>query len=104
MFTEKEVELLQKWATADGDILLDITPQYINNQITDAIRRANKQGENIPHWTAYQLRHTAFTENVKQYGVELAAKLAGHANLDMARIYDHSTEDMLLALAEKRKG
>ena len=102
VFTEKEVAILQKWANKEGDVLFNVSPQFINHSIAKAIKKAERRGEIIPHWTAYQLRHAAFTANVKKYGVEVAAKLAGHANLNMAKIYDHSTEDILLTLAENR--
>ena len=108
VFTPEEQEILKKWITEEDDLLFRTkfnAPCRYNNlkdAINAAIKRANEAGENIPHWTSYQLRHTAFTENVKKYGVDIASKLAGHANINMARVYDHSTESILIELAQKR--
>lgn len=108
VFDTEEQRILQKWIREDDDVLFrtkNNTPcSYIalKEALESALKRAKKAGEEIPHWTLYQLRHTAFTENVKKYGVEVASKLAGHANFDMARMYDHSTEDILISLAQKR--
>lgn len=101
VFTESEVEILQRWITEE-DVIFNSTARYLSVVVSKAIKRANQNGENIPKWTPYQLRHSAFTRNVEKYGVEIAAKLAGHSSLNMARIYDHSTEGILLKLAEQR--
>ena len=101
VFTEKEVEILQRWIT-DDDLIFKLNAHSLSVIVSKAIKKANENGENIPKWTPYQLRHAAFTENVEKYGVEVAAKLAGHSSLNMAKIYDHSTEGILLKLAELR--
>ena len=109
VFNQKEQDILKKWIKEDSEVLfytIQKTPVRELNlvySITTAINLANKNGENIPSWTAYQLRHAAFTENVEKYGVEIASKLAGHANLNMARIYDHSTESILIKLAQEAR-
>lgn len=101
VFTESEIAILQKWITTE-DIIFKGTARYLSIVVSKAIKKANANGENIPKWTPYQLRHSAFTQNVEKYGVEVAAKLAGHSSLNMAKIYDHSTEGILLKLAEQR--
>lgn len=60
---------------------------------------ANKQ---IPYWTLYQVRHAAFTANSAAFGIEQAAKIAGHASPDMAKVYDHSARLAAIEAAEKR--
>lgn len=108
VFNKYEQELLKKWIKEDDEVLFRTkhgkvcTQDSLRYALFRAINKANKNGENIPYWTSYQLRHAAFTNNVKKYGVEIASKLAGHANLNMARIYDHSTEDILINMAHKR--
>lgn len=108
VFNKYEQGILQKWIKEDDEVLFRTSRGKICDQdclryaLIRAINNANKNGENIPYWTSYQLRHAAFTNNVKKYGVEIASKLAGHANLNMARIYDHSTEDILIDMAQRR--
>lgn len=101
VFTEKEVEILQRWITED-DLIFKLNAHSLSVIVSKAIKKANDNGETIPKWTPYQLRHTAFTENVDKYGVEIAAKLAGHSSLNMAKIYDHSAESILMRLADQR--
>ena len=101
VFTEYEISILQKWIKDEG-IIFPCTARYLSVVVSKAIKKANANDEYIPKWTPYQLRHTAFTENVKKYGIEVASKLAGHSSLNMARIYDHSTESILLELAKHR--
>ena len=108
VFTEEEQQILKKWIKEDDDVLFrsrtgrPLSYFAIKFALIRAIAKARKAGENIPNWTLYQLRHTAFTENVKKYGVEVASKLAGHANFNMAKLYDHSTESILIQLAQSR--
>lgn len=108
VFTPNEQAILKKWIQKDSDILFKTrfggpcSYYSLKEAIKMGIKRANEAGEHVPYWTSYQLRHAAFTENVKKYGVEVASKLAGHSNLNMARIYDHSTESILIDLAQKR--
>lgn len=109
VFNQQEQEILKKWIREDSEILFwtnrktPIEERNIIPNLKNAIQRANRNGENIPDWTPYQLRHAAFTENVERYGVEIASKIAGHANLNMAKIYDHSTESILIKLAQEAR-
>ena len=41
----------------------------------------------LPHWSPNQLRHTAATELRKQFGLEEAQVVLGHANADVTQIY-----------------
>lgn len=107
VFNQQEQEILKKWIKKDSEVLFytnrkkPVRVLNLRANLLDAIHRANRHGENIPDWTAYQLRHAAFTENVEKYGVEIASKIAGHANLNMAKIYDHSTESILIKIAQE---
>ena len=107
VFNQKEQDILKKWIKEDSEVLFytikktPVKEPAIIYHIHRAIERANKNGENVPDWSAYQLRHAAFTENAEKYGVEIASKIAGHANLNMARIYDHSTESILIKIAQE---
>jgi integrase len=61
--------------------------------LQNAINEANRQlpdGEAIPHWTLYQLRHAAITELVILLGEEKAAMMTGTSVEMVRRIYEHS--------------
>ena len=74
-----------------------------NKAITYAIRKGNKAGAEIPHWTPYQLRHSAGTETSKTKGREKAQALLTHSTIATTAIYDHSQLDVLETLARERR-
>ena len=81
------------------------TSGSIGRALKNAIMNFNKtvpESEQIPLWTLYQVRHSAFTANSAAYGVEYAAKIAGHTSPDMARVYDHSARQIAILAAEHR--
>lgn len=68
-----------------------------------AIKKARKNGVNIPHWTPYQLRHTAVTVTSYEHGREAASMLAGHTNTTTTLIYEHKIERVKEDLARERQ-
>jgi integrase len=72
----------------------------VGNALRDAIANANKtlpEGERIPEWTLYSLRHKYVSEYVEKYGVEEAALMVGHTDTAMVRkIYDKSQKRRIL--------
>ena len=52
-----------------------------------AIQKARKAGVDIPHWTLYQLRHTAATRVRREMGYESAGAALGHVNMSATAIY-----------------
>ena len=52
-----------------------------------AIKAAQRSGLDIPHWTAYQLRHTTATKVRKEFGYESAGAALGHTNMSATAIY-----------------
>ena len=70
--------------------------------IENAIKAANKAGENVPHWTPYQLRHTAGTETSRTLGRDKAQVLLTHKSSAMTARYDHSQVAVLKELARNR--
>ncbi|MBW8016895.1 MAG: site-specific integrase [Planctomycetes bacterium] len=52
-----------------------------------AIKAAQRAGLDIPHWTAYQLRHTTATKVRKEFGYESAGAALGHTNMSATAIY-----------------
>ena len=70
-----------------------------------AIRKGNKvlpEGETIPDWTPYQLRHTAATETSRTVGKEKAKALLAHRSMRTTEIYDHSDLAVREELARNR--
>jgi integrase len=60
------------------------------NAIQHAITKGNKilpDGEKIPHWFPYQLRHAAATDAELAYGDENAQALLGHRTVNMTKRY-----------------
>jgi integrase len=53
------------------------------------IKKANKKQEDdqIPKWFPLQLRHTRATEIRKQFGIEAAQVVLGHARADVTQVY-----------------
>ena len=70
-----------------------------------AIEKGNRRlpdGEKIPHWTPYQLRHTAATETSRIAGKEKAKALLAHRSVQTTEIYDHSDLGVREELARNR--
>jgi integrase len=69
--------------------------------ILNAITKGNKtlpDGEKIPHWSPYQIRHSAGTAAEKESGLDKAQALLGHTSANTTKRYAHGrlaiTEDM----------
>ena len=110
-FSPSETAVLKKWAEAKTDTEYIFSPegenrqwnvQIVSRHVRKAIALANKSGFSIPHWTLYQLRHQAYTENAGKYGVDVASKVAGN-RIDQAAVYDHSVQKVALEQAENRQ-
>ena len=57
------------------------------------IKRVNldlPEGEKVPHWTPYQLRHAAATAIEKRNGLDEAQAQLGHTTADMTKRYSHA--------------
>ena len=52
-----------------------------------AIKTAQDDRLEIPHWTLYQLRHTAATKVRREMGYETAGATLGHTNMSATAIY-----------------
>ena len=73
--------------------------------IKHAIDKGNKalQDNEIPHWTPYQMRHTAATEISRTAGREKAKALLGHRSLITTENYNHSDLRVREELALNRR-
>jgi len=73
-----------------------------NRAIQRAITAANKrlsEGEQIPHWTPYQLRHAAITDIVQQTGkLDIARAVAGQKTISVTQGYNHA--DVKIAIEQ----
>jgi integrase len=70
------------------------------------IAKANRQlpdGEKIPLWTPYQLRHSAGTEAEKGGGLDKAQALLGHKTPNVTRRYAHAQLTIAEDLARNRR-
>ncbi len=82
--------------------------QAIGRAIKQANRARTKEAEDmgiepilLPHWHANQLRHTRATEVRKQFGLEGAQVVMGHAQADITQVY--AERDSSLAVEISRK-
>ncbi|MGB2985457.1 MAG: site-specific integrase [Phycisphaerae bacterium] len=88
--------------------------QKLNPRLTDRIigdcyttgsyRRAIKQAcrkAGIPSWTPHRLRHAAATRLRREFGLEGAQLLLGHAKADVTQLYAETNEARALEIAKK---
>jgi integrase len=71
-----------------------------------AIKKANRQlpdGEKIPHWYPYQLRHAAGTDAEKTAGLDKAQALLGHTTANTTKRYAHGQLAIAEDLARNRR-
>ena len=74
-----------------------------NRAITRAIIAANRRGEKIPHWTPYQLRHSAVTEIVNETGsLDIARAVAGQKSISVTQGYNHADVRIAINQAVQR--
>jgi integrase len=76
-----------------------------NRAIKRTIIAANKSlpdGEKIPHWTPYQLRHTAITEMTLQTSLDTARAVAGQKTIAVTQGYNHADVKIAINEAVKR--
>ena len=73
------------------------------NAIKHAIRKANKAGESVPHWTPYQLRHSAGTEAETTEGLDKAQALLRHTSANTTKRYAHGQLAITEELARNRR-
>lgn len=59
-----------------------ILPRVYRATITRAARRAG-----VPHWHPHQLRHTAASRIRKDFGLDAAQAVLGHARADVTQVY-----------------
>ena len=78
-----------------------INPTTIGRVVSRACHKAIEAKKLSHPWTPYDLRHTAITLVITQFGAETARHFAGHSNLDTQRIYDHSALEAASRVAEK---
>ena len=76
-----------------------------NRAIKYAIESANKHlpdGEKIPLWTPYQLRHSAVTNIALAHGLDTARATVGQKSLAIAQGYNHSDTQIAINQAVLR--
>jgi len=76
------------------------------NAVLYAIDKANKtlpNEEKIPHWTPYQLRHSASSAMEVEEGIDEAQVLLGHTTPNTTARYNHRQLQKLKELARNRR-
>jgi integrase len=74
--------------------------------VEHAIQKGNKalpEGQKIPHWTPYQLRHSAGTEAEKTGGLDKAQALLGHKTANVTKRYAHARLAIAESMAHDRR-
>lgn len=66
--------------------------QYAPSAYGRAIKRAAEKA-GVPHWSPNQLRHTRGTEVRKQFGLEAAQVVLGHAGANVTQVYAERDSD-----------
>jgi integrase len=64
--------------------------------ITRACERAG-----VPHWSPNQLRHTRGTEVRRQFGLEAASVVLGHARCDVTQVYAEANTERALEIVRQ---
>lgn len=77
-----------------------IGDRYTKDSYRRAIVRACEQA-NVPKWTPHRLRHNAATRIRKEFGLEAAQILLGHAQADVTQIYAEVDHAKAIAVAEE---
>jgi integrase len=73
--------------------------------IKRAVIIANKslpEGQKIPHWTPYQLRHAAITEITLRHGLDAARAVAGQRTINVTQHYNHADRTKAIEMAKTR--
>ena len=71
----------------------------IKKPIDENERAYGKAG--VPVWTPHRLRHNAATQIRKEFGLEAAQLLLGHARADVTQVYAEADEMKALHIAER---
>lgn len=77
-----------------------VTTSYCR-AIANAVKRANRSGASIPHWSPNQLRHASSTEIGQRLGQQSSQRWLGHATLDTTSIYSEIQEEELIEIARR---
>jgi len=73
---------------------------YTTNTYRRAVERACKDA-NVPLWTPGQLRHNAATLVRREFGLEAAQLLLGHARADVTQLYAEVNELKAISIVER---
>lgn len=105
-FGEQAQAVLKPFILAAGKTgYLFTTGADCNPYDVAAYRKAITRGcmtAKVQHWHPHQLRHTAATELRKQYGVEVARAVLGHAHLAATEIYAEVDQQVASRIAKER--
>ena len=89
----EQPETLRKTDRVVGD-------HYTTDSYRRAIERACRKAA-VPVWTPHRLRHNAATFIRREYGIEAAQIMLGHARADVTQIYAEVNQEKAITIAEK---
>lgn len=77
-----------------------VRDRYDSDTYRRAIERACDQA-GVPRWTPHRLRHSAATHIRREFGLEAAQLLLGHARADVTQIYAEKNQELAMQIAGK---
>ncbi len=72
-----------------------------NQKLAEKLGRPLKEAEILPHWFAYQLRHSFATRARAQFGIEGARVALGHADVAITMQYAEADQDAAKEVARR---
>jgi integrase len=100
----EEQEIIKKYLKKDTDKNIFLNTKgnpYTGSALSQEIRKKIKKN-NLPKFTAYQLRHTKLTEVSAEHGRDAARAVAGHSTENITGVYDHSDIGKFKAVIDSR--
>ncbi len=76
------------------------TPGSYYSAISRAIKRAQKEHPELPHWFPYQLRHSHGTKVGDEFGIEAASASLGN-DIPSAKVYAERNDGLAIAAAKR---
>jgi integrase len=73
--------------------------QYSVHSYARAITRAAEKA-GVAHWAPNQLRHSAATDIRRQFGIEAAQVILGHAQLGVTQVYAEKDRALAIQVAQ----
>jgi len=90
--------IIKQWWPSHGDYFFPsalVHGHYKPASLRQAVGHACKRA-GVEHWSPYQLRHLRMTELATDKGLEVAASVAGHGEIETTKLYQHEPDVIAL--------